>query len=141
MDTNIINEHMKDIKCFKGTFPVDLIKYKKYTERPISFIINTDPSNKPGEHWVALYINEDNKAEYFDSFGRSPIDLINFLKLNSVKEIIYNKNIIQCLFSSNCGAYCILFLRARNNGINFVEFLKFFNNELCINDFLAIENI
>ena len=65
-----INNEMK-IDCFKGTFSCDAIPKIKY-KQPIAIIINTDPSYKPGEHWVALFIN-NNIAEYFDSFGGKPI--------------------------------------------------------------------
>ena len=35
-------------------------------------VLNKDPADEPGEHWVAVYINEDRKGEYFDSYGMTP---------------------------------------------------------------------
>ena len=34
-------------------------------------VCNTDPSNRPGSHWIAIYV-EDGRGEFFDSFGRRP---------------------------------------------------------------------
>jgi hypothetical protein len=34
-------------------------------------VCNTDPSTKPGRHWIAIYVDEDGGREYFDSFGRN----------------------------------------------------------------------
>jgi len=39
---------------------------------PAAIIINTDPSNKPGEHWVAVYIFNSGHGEYFDSYDLPP---------------------------------------------------------------------
>ena len=35
-------------------------------------VCNTDPHGKPGEHWIAMCINDDGHGEYFDSFERPP---------------------------------------------------------------------
>ena len=39
---------------------------------PCGFIANTDPSTKPGTHWVAFYFSSHEKGEFFDSYGYSP---------------------------------------------------------------------
>jgi len=41
-------------------------------------VSNSHLSNKPGEHWVFIYISNDgNYGEFFDSFGRPPTDDFN----------------------------------------------------------------
>ena len=141
MNTFEINNEMNKLKCFKGTFAKDLLPYKKYSERPIGFIINTDNSNMPGEHWVALFIDEQNNAEYFDSFGRQPIccEIYKLLKKNNVKTILYNKHQIQSYFSINCGVYCILYLKMRCNNFLLNEFINLFSDNLLINDETVLE--
>ena len=38
------------------------------------YVCNTDPIHKPGEHWVTIYIDNDLREEYFDSyFGMPPL--------------------------------------------------------------------
>ena len=34
------------------------------TEKPVLIICNTDPSNKPGEHWVLFFFRE-NSVDFF----------------------------------------------------------------------------
>ncbi|EGG18240.1 hypothetical protein DFA_03727 [Cavenderia fasciculata] len=52
----------------------------------MSFIMNLDPHNKPGSHWVAVYIDadKDKSVEYYDSFGLEPTD--DFMK--QLKDLI-----------------------------------------------------
>ena len=42
------------------------IEIRKY---PKSFVVNTDPMELPGTHWIAIYFNEQMKGEFFDSYG------------------------------------------------------------------------
>jgi hypothetical protein len=39
---------------------------------PRGYILNTDPSDKPGSHWVAMYLTEDGEREFWDSYGQAP---------------------------------------------------------------------
>ena len=40
--------------------------------RPWCLILNTEPINQPGTHWLALYAPLDGNIELFDSIGFSP---------------------------------------------------------------------
>ena len=60
-------------KKYLGTRPQDAIMYKNGFQ-----IINTDTSNKRGEHWVALFITDKNVYVY-DSFGRPTKKLLTIL--------------------------------------------------------------
>ena len=42
-----------------GVFPRDRIKTLM---TPSAYVINTDPHNKKGEHWIAVYINEKKRG-------------------------------------------------------------------------------
>ena len=42
--------------------------------RPWCLILNTDPKDQPGTHWLALYTPKENPIELFDSFGFLPIN-------------------------------------------------------------------
>ena len=50
-----------------------------------AYIVNTDKSDQPGEHWIAIYFYNDKKAFYFDSYGIPPLhnDITTFLERNS----------------------------------------------------------
>ena len=53
---------------FDGIYSADTLK--EIREKPDLIICNTDPSNKPGEHWV-LFFSSDNSVDFFDSLGRA----------------------------------------------------------------------
>ncbi len=130
MNTLTINKQFKGIECFKGTYPNDKIPRKIYKKFPVAFIINTDPHNLPGQHWVALFIDK-NKAEYMDSFGFRPIccEIQKYLKKYKIKKIKYNNYPLQSISASTCGAYCILFIKMRCYSFSFKDFLKIFSQE------------
>ena len=44
-------------KYFDGVYSSDTLKEIK--EKPNLIICNTDPSNKPGEHWVLFFFSEN----------------------------------------------------------------------------------
>ena len=66
---------------FRGVYAIDEIKLIKTVSYPSSFVINLDPSYKPGSHWVAVYFDKNGVGEYFDSFaGYPPHEIVHFLR-------------------------------------------------------------
>ena len=53
-----------------GVFAADQIPL--VWTRPTACIFNTQRHDKPGLHWVAIYVNKNGDAWYFDSFGVPP---------------------------------------------------------------------
>lgn len=126
-------------KLFLDVFARDEIP-KSITSTPACFILNTHVRTKPGEHWLAVYIDEENKLEFFDSYGRAPdlYKLTNYLN-NLSKDVSYNRQRIQGN-SQFCGLYCLLFLlfRARNKE---KKFFSSFTNNYKKNDKFIIDQI
>jgi hypothetical protein len=121
-------------KTFQGVFPSDGLP--KNIIKPATVIANTDPSSKPGKHWVAFYFPKRGNAEYFDSSGQFPCNkkFVNFLKKNSA-SFKFNKKRLQGSFSSTCGHYCAVYLLSRSKGKTMKEFLsKFSETDLISND-------
>jgi hypothetical protein len=54
---------------FGGVYPRDLL-LETLDQKAI--VINTDPHDKPGAHWVCLYVTSP-VVEYFDSYRLPPI--------------------------------------------------------------------
>jgi hypothetical protein len=71
MFSSQIANKCQHIKSFAGVFAADQLP-NKLIEKPVSMVVNTHKSNMPGEHWVAIYVNENGFGEYFDSFGMAP---------------------------------------------------------------------
>jgi hypothetical protein len=59
---------------YSGTFAADMVKLS--ATRPWA-ICNTDPVNKPGEHWVGLCRLRDGSVLCYDSYGRSGRKIIS----------------------------------------------------------------
>ena len=57
----------------KDTLPVVVSTY------PSAFVCNTHDSDQPGEHWVAMYVDEI--GDYFDPYGQKPqhAEFTNFM--------------------------------------------------------------
>ena len=40
---------------------------------PAAIVCNTHDSDRPGEHWVAMYVDTERRGDYFDSYGLQPL--------------------------------------------------------------------
>ena len=69
LDTGQLNSVLSRAlrSSFGGTYPRDLIPHRL---RPYekAIVVNTDPHDKPGTHWVCMYVAPP-IVEYFDSYG------------------------------------------------------------------------
>ena len=100
--TRILMKDEVTKKYFLGVFSRDTLPQKVHW--PSALIINTDKSNQPGEHWLAIYYDENGTSEFFDSYGFDTefYNFTNYLNLTS-NNYIYNKKTLQGLFSNYCG--------------------------------------
>ena len=103
-----------------GVFARDELPDVTREIRPWCLILNTDPKNQPGTHWLDLYAPLVGGIELFDSFGLSPriysLDVLDPLHLS------YS---IQSPSTSVCGHYCIvyIYLRSRNHSLSDIVYL------------------
>ena len=78
---------------FDGIFSIDMLD--KILKKPELIICNTDPSTKPGKHWVLFFFHNDT-VDFFDSLGNDMKyygdEFINFAKRFSSK---YQISLIQ----------------------------------------------
>ena len=79
---------------------------------------NTDLSEDPIEHWVAVYFR-DNRAIYFDSYGMQSDkgNILPFIKRNSTGWI-RNTEMLQSPWSKLCGMWCIYIIQQLNRGLD-----------------------
>lgn len=99
--------------AFWGVCALD--ELPKSTKRPLALIVNTDPSSKPGSHWIAIYLYTDGRAEYYDSGGEAPKPaIVDYLDRWARRGTVYTTRRTQSLFSSLCGLYCTQYLIARH---------------------------
>ena len=97
----INNINVKGEVCAK-----DLLPEKKPLDMK-AYIVNTDISTDPGEHWVAIYFRTD-QVIYFNSYGRPSEEqyVLPFLERNSTRWIP-NTECLQSPWSKVCGIYII----------------------------------
>ena len=131
-----IDKVMKKYPRYLGTIARDQIKTiiipKVKPQSQGAFIMNTDPSHKEGQHWVALYFDArpsgSLSVEYYNSFADPiPQDILKDIKLlvDKLKATTYlkfkeNKVKQQNEKTSNCGFFAMRFIidRFRNQSFS-----------------------
>jgi len=139
MNTNQLIDYMlKDQyirRYFGGVCPRDRLPLY-VRDQPKIFIVNTDPLEKPGEHWIAVWM--DVIGEHFDSIGKKPEkDFEHFLILNSV-NYKYNDRKVQSSYSKTCGQFCLFYCYHRCRGYCFEEILAMFSDNLLDNEIKVV---
>jgi hypothetical protein len=140
---NVMKQYEKAYKCFDfiGPTPIDFDTRKLYGEcvwdelcnfsiaeqikngkTKIGIIFNTDPHNRPGQHWISMFINiKKKRIFFFDSTGDKPVhqimSLVERIKeqgLNLNKKIIFkfdsNEGIEHQYGNTECGIYSLYFI-------------------------------
>ena len=139
----VMKQYEKAYKCFDfiGPSPIDFDTRKLYGEcvweelcnfslkdqikkgkTKIGIIFNTDPHNKPGQHWISMFVNIKKKTVFFfDSTGDEPpkqiMTLVNRIKqqgLNLKRKINFtfdsNEGIEHQYGNTECGIYSLYFI-------------------------------
>ena len=123
-------------KYFDGVYSSDTLKEIK--EKPNLIICNTDPSNKPGEHWVLFFFSE-NSVDFFDSLGRD-IKYYGSVFLNFIAN--FANNYKQCnkrtqpIESDLCGQYCLYYAFAKCYGFSMEEIIDNIPNYKYVVEFV-----
>ena len=105
-------------KYFDGVYSSDTLTNIK--QKPELIICNTDPSNKPGKHWVLFFFDE-NSVDFYDSLGR---DLGYYGNVFSDFINKFVTNFTQCKIrtqpvkSDLCGQYCLYYAFAKCIGLS-----------------------
>ena len=109
-----------------GVFPANFMPVQSTLGAKDScFILNTDPGDAPGEHWLAFYYNSNtHKLEYFDSFG-FPVayyhhvnDALHANHLSSICVSVNSSGSLQSVQTAVCGHYCVMYLYWRAQHLN-----------------------
>jgi len=141
--TKVMRQYEKAYKCFDfiGPSPIDFDTRKLYGEcvwdelcnfslkdqikngkTKIGIIFNTDPHNKPGQHWISMFINIKKKTIFFfDSTGDKPVPQIKAfinrieeqglsLKPKIVFESHSNEGVEHQYGNTECGIYSLYFI-------------------------------
>ncbi len=112
-----------------GVFAADQLPISIPTY-PCGFIVNTDSSSQPGQHWLAVFIR-DNIVECFDSYGQPPgayNPLFSRWIQRHARTVRVNPTRLQSDTSNVCGLYCVYFLRHRLLGHSMTHIIQRFSD-------------
>lgn len=126
MNTKEINKILLNSSLTKnifiGTYPCDKIPELLNQKKPFCIIINIDEHDKKGSHWVAVYFPQQEKAEYFCSYGGEPKNV--YIEDILTEEYRHSTRRVQQLFSAVCGQHCIYFLSKRAAGKTYTDIMN-----------------
>jgi hypothetical protein len=135
MNTEQIDRILKrNIDYFDGVFSCD-----RLPDRPRLLVSNTDPANRPGQHWIAIFVDCDGRGEYFDSFGCEPSDIFRRYMNRYCVNWTYNHRQLQSVVSRFCGHYCVYYCLLRSRGLDMCKIVSSFTNDTGFNDIMVHE--
>jgi hypothetical protein len=132
MNTAYIERLLRNQPNFQGVFSSDTLP-----TNPRLLVCNTDPASKPGEHWIAIYVDKNGRGEYFDSFGRPPNKHFERYMNSRCSVWTFNKKRLQSVISGFCGYYCCLYVVLRCRGHDMTKIVGMFTNDTGYNDWLV----
>lgn len=136
MRTDQINAALADVPHFAGAFPCDRLPLTK--QRPLAIIANLDVAKQPGSHWVALFLDEQARAEFYDPLGGAPTPIIaRYLARAAPAGCAYNSIQKQGDFSQKCGEHCVLFVRLKALGFSLCASENFVSRSSLVSDYLV----
>lgn len=102
-------DHSVTPNIFKGVFSTDKVP-AYFEDIPAACVINTDKSDRPGKHLIAVYQDSLELIELFDSFGKRSQYHGLALDLFSNKKLIQQENQLQSDLSTVCGQYAMFLI-------------------------------
>ena len=114
-----------------GVFAADQLPTKEF---PGAYIVNTDTSSQPGQHWVAFFTTEKG-TECFDSFSENPSTYSVYIAewLKDDFQVVQCET-LQSSDSTVCGQYCIYFILFRSYGFSYEDMMSSLTESTEVND-------
>jgi len=138
MNSTVIDAVLrKNCAIYRGIYACDQLPDLQSTLDPVAIVVNTDPWNQPGRHWVCMYFDADGQGEYFDSFGMRPPDIFERYMNSNCFAWTFNKKRMQSLISRFCGHYCIWYCMMKNRRVTLTELENVMSTDTGLNDFLV----
>ena len=123
----------KTVTAFLGVFSIDHLP-EKLPRLPVLLIVNTNPSNLPGQHWKAVFISRNGNGEVFDSLA-APISLkLEQWMTRNTRRWISSKLTLQSPLSASCGGYVLYYVMTRLGHKSLKACVKPFSRNVFDND-------
>lgn len=106
---------------------IDGFSIKKCLEQKkmfVGIVFNTDPSYKPGQHWICAFIDiKKREINFFDSYGKDGVypkevqaffdKIVSESKTLKMPFVIKKNTTRHQMDNSECGVYCMYFISRR----------------------------
>ena len=102
---------------FYWTVACDRLPKSPVKTKPQGYIVNTDPHDQPGQHWLAVW-TDGNVCEVMDSYALPLEQYVQAAPLRTWmlkhgKYVVTNGKSLQAIYSKSCGDYALLYLKAK----------------------------
>lgn len=114
---NLLRNDPNTKNCFIGVYGLDQIPLRSI-KYPCCLVVNNQPSNLSGEHWLVIAKDENNYGYFFDSYGNPPKHEELLTCLGFCDDWSYNTRHLQSLFSTTCGQYCVYYILHHSKGFS-----------------------
>ena len=94
-----------------------------------AFVCNTHDGDQPGEHWVAMYVDEI--GHYFEPYGqnRQHAEFTKFMN-EHCSQWSSNDHILRSTKTTFCDQYCVAFLMFRCRNISMHAFASLYSQPI-----------
>lgn len=124
--------------AFLGIFAIDNLP-QTIPHLPVLFIVNTNTSNLPGQHWKAVYVSTKRIGEVFDSLAM-PVSLRLEQWMNRfTQKWSLSKLTLQNPLSPTCGGYVLYYILTRLKCSSMKFCLLPFSSNVLFNDVILEE--
>ena len=137
MNTAKIRDLLKK-RCgpaFLGVYAIDRLPRPLPPRRPLLLVCNTDTHDKPGEHWIVLFV--DMKGEIFDSLGEQPKRIFKLYMDTYCNSYTVNERQLQSLTSYFCGHYCVYYCLMKCLNYSMHDIVTAFSHDTGLNDMIV----
>ena len=117
-----LTRHHQTQSVFGGVYARDKVPTAP-KGKTVAYVVNTDKSNQPGQHWVVFYYTP-HQVKYFDPYGRPPQGFQRLLGSRTRKQ--YFKRRLQGL-GRMCGHYCLYFILTQCSHLTLCPFGRDYN--------------
>ena len=130
---------------FEGVFASDQLPGLPEQWKKIAYIVNTDPIDKLGSHWLGIFTKK-HTCEVMDSYGLplnwyKPSDVVEWV-FENFETVSSNAMTLQEMNSQSCGQYALMYLKAKARGQSMDDFRSLFKKgDFVYNDQLVGEMI
>src|SRR5215469_5974978 len=144
--------------------PADGLPAKITSKLPGYIIVNSDPINQSGSHWLLCFINSRSPILFFDSYGQCPefyndswrrifqswtrplepkVAAAMEPKVEQTARLERNSIQIQDYFSNTCGEHCltVAHMLLRGHSLAYIVNNVYSPNDSCANDRFAVEYV